>query len=479
MAKRHRAALVAALGLWSTSTGWAQEAKPEVAQAPAAGQGQGSTQGGAYPQPSAPVYKAPAPRPVAPAPTVPLAEPAPEKPSPMAPGAARPEAAAPGAAAPEAAAPSAAAEAAAAAETFAPAEAGAVGGAGGAFAMIGDQAPMFGRPTPPPPPHPPHPPRPITGVLALKGGTTVPWIRGFKIADNQSPLPQDRVFFNFNYFNNVNYAIDRKFGAPVSGIQVYRYVGGFEKTFFNNLASIGFFDSINNLSAVSSRPGLGGTHTAMGDLNVFTKWVLYQQWDDDRPFNALGGFGFPAQVAGGRNGFLISGGMLMSFPTGPGGFAGAGFSKSIRATNLQPFLGYFYSRGNFYLHGFESINVPLDPNDVTAIFNDIGMGYYVYRNPAANSFISGVAPTFECHTNVPLNHTDWRNVNNPIATTTVVDLTTGCNFQFGQRTVLLLGCVTPVTGPRPFSIEALALLNIYFGGRGGRTTPISYPMAGQ
>jgi hypothetical protein len=365
-----------------------------------------------------------------------------------------------------------------AAEGFAPAEGGALGGAGSAFTMIGDQAPIFGRPTPPPPPHPPHPPRPITGILAQKGGTTVPWIRGFKIADNQSPIPQDRVFFNFNYFNNVNYAINRRFQTPLSGIQVYRYVAGFEKTFLNGVASVGFFDSINNLSAVSNTPGLGGTHTAMGDLNLFTKWVLFQSWDDNRPFNALGGYGFPAQV-GGRNGGLISGGLLMSLPTGPGGFAGAPFSKSIRAVGLQPFLGYFYSRGNFYLQGFEAINIPLDPNDVTALFNDIGIGYYVYRNPNMNTLISAVAPTFEAHCNVPLNHSDFNNVNNPIATSTVVDLTTGCNIQLGRRTVLLLGCVTPVTGPRPFSIEALALLNVYFGGRGGRTAPISYPMAGQ
>src|SRR5438874_667672 len=79
------------------------------------------------------------------------------------------------------------------------------------------------------------------------------WIRGFKIADNQSPIPQDRVFFNFNYYNNVNYAIDRKFGAPVNGIQIYRYLAGFEKTFLGGLASIGLTESLNNLSAVSSR----------------------------------------------------------------------------------------------------------------------------------------------------------------------------------------------------------------------------------
>jgi hypothetical protein len=375
--------------------------------------------------------------------------------------------------------PSAAGEAAAAAEAFSPGEGGALGRAGGTFNMLGDQAPVFGRPTPPPPPHHPGRPTGVTGLLATKGGTAVPWIRSFKIADNQSPLPQDRVFFNFNYWNNVNYAIARKFNAPVSGIQVYRYLGGVEKTFLDGLASVGITESINNLTAVSSTAGLGGTHTAMGDVSFFTKLVLYQVWDDNRGINALGGFGYPAQLGGaGRNGFLISGGLAVTTPTGPGGLAGASFSKSFRDVGLQPYLAYFYSRGNFYLQGFESIDVPTDPRDVTIIFNDIGMGYYLYRNPNLDTFFTAFAPTFEVHANVPVNHTDIGNPSDPVAIRAVVDLTLGANFQFGQRTVLLLGAVTPVTGPRPYSVEALALLNFYFGGR--RTRPASaFPMAGQ
>jgi len=219
----------------------------------------------------------------------------------------------------------------------------------------------------------------------------------------------------------------------------------------------------------------------MGDLNVFAKLVLYQQWEDRRAYSAFQGYGYPAQV-GGRNGYLISGGLSLNLPTGPGGFAGAPFSKSFRNTAIQPFLGYFYSRDNFYLQGFESIDVPTDPNDVVMLYNDVGMGYYLYRNPES-SFLTAFAPTFEVHVNVPLNHRDFNNVNDPVGTADVVDLTTGGNFQFGRRTVLLLGATTPVTGPRPFSIEAVALLNFYFGGTGGAgrqaAGPIGSPLAGQ
>ena len=40
-------------------------------------------------------------------------------------------------------------------------------------------------------------------------------IRVFKIAENQSPRPQDRVFFTFNYFNNVNSSINKLNNSPI------------------------------------------------------------------------------------------------------------------------------------------------------------------------------------------------------------------------------------------------------------------------
>ena len=342
--------------------------------------------------------------------------------------------------------------------------------------MLGDQAPIFGRPALPGRPHQPSAISPGFIQAVQRAKTTVPFIRAFKISDNQSPIPQDRVYFNFNYYYNVNHAINERFGAPFAGIQVYRYLLGFEKTFFNGMASVGLRDSLNTLSARSRFAGLGGTSTAVGDLNLYTKFVLWEQWQESPGTPAFPGFLNPNQ-RGGRNGELISGGLSLSFPTGPGNFAGSKFSKSFRNTAVQPFLGYYFARGNFYAQGFEAIDVPTDPHDVTVLFNDLGIGYYAYRNPTG--FIRAFAPTFEVHVNVPLNHTDVFNVNDVAGTATVVDLTYGGNFQIGQRTVLLLGAVTPVTGPKPFDIEAFALLNIYFGKGANRPVSPAFPMAGQ
>lgn len=357
---------------------------------------------------------------------------------------------------------------------------GGLGGPSGALVMIGDQGPMFGvvrPPVPPPPPFPqpgqPPPPRSFAGIAAAKGEEILPWVRGFKIADNMSPRPQDRVFFTFNYFQNLNYAVNGRIQAPVADLAVYRYIMGFEKTFWDGNASIGLRDSINTLSAKSPVPGLGGTNTAMGDLTFFSKFVLWQNWENSaQPANPV----LPL-TTGPANGGLVSGGLAVTMPTGPGSFAGAPASKSFRDAQLQPFLGYFFSRGNLYFQGFEAINVPLDARDVTMLFTDVGLGYYFYRSPEPESWLSAAAATFEVHVNDPLNHRHPFALNDLAGTADVVDLTYGTNFMIKNRSLLSLALVSPISGPRPFNVEAVALLNVYFGGTRSRRA-MSPPVLG-
>ncbi len=103
---------------------------------------------------------------------------------------------------------------------------GRVGGRGGAGAladltpaMIGDQSPysmirsLAAPPIPPPFPPPRPGVSPVTRVAKSIAGV-VPAVRGFKIADNQSPRPTDRVFGSFNYFDNVNRPLNERLGRP-------------------------------------------------------------------------------------------------------------------------------------------------------------------------------------------------------------------------------------------------------------------------
>jgi hypothetical protein len=281
---------------------------------------------------------------------------------------------------------------------------------------------------------------PVPG--AIKGAVLVPSIRGFKIGDDESPEPQDRVYVDFNYFDDVNDAVNRRFGSDLHNIRVYRETFGLEKTFFEGAASVGLRLPLNTLSSDTVIPGLGGTSTDVGDLTVILKSMLWQSHD---------------------TGSLFSAGLAVTTPTGPDAFARADFITSFHSTTLQPFVGYLWNWSDFYVHGFTAIDIPTDSNDVTMLYNDVGIGYYLYRNRQCGQLLTGIVPTIEVHVNTPLNHRGAFNINDLAGTPDVVDLTTGTIFELRQRSTLAIGIVTPVTGPKPFNWEVLVQFNLHFG----------------
>jgi hypothetical protein len=271
-------------------------------------------------------------------------------------------------------------------------------------------------------------------------------VRGYKMADNQSPRPQDRVFLAFNYFDNL-------LQSPTSGlrdVQVYREFFGLEKTFFDQRASFGLRMPLNSISAEGTRPGLGGSSTAVGDLTVFFKGILCQ----DR-----------------TTGSLLSAGLAVTTPNSPSGFAGAPFARSVRATSLQPFVGYIANFGGWFVQGFSGPNVPTDDRVVTLYYNDVGIGYFLYRAVDPEAFIAAIVPTMEVHVNSPLNHRASHAVGAVPGTPDVVDMTFGASIALGRRAILSAGVVDPVTGPRPYELEAVVLLNVFYGRRQTAPTP--------
>jgi hypothetical protein len=328
---------------------------------------------------------------------------------------------------------------------------------GGIPMMIGDQSPVLfihsARPLVPPPTPPPLPP-------PSKASSFVAAVRGLKISENQSPAPQDRIFYSFNYFAEVNQYLNQKFNASVDGFRVYRQTLGIEKTFCDGEGSLGVRFPIDTVNANSTIRGnfakLAGESTAPGDLSFFGKYVVAR----DR-----------------ETGSLVSVGLAISTVNGPSNFAGAKYIASLDATSIQPFVGYIWRRDRFYLQGFSALDTPASLRVATLIYNDVGMGYYIYRNTDPQGWLTAVAPTFEVHVNTPLTHGDFNNHNDPGGVPNIVNLTYGINLGFSQRSILTLGMVTPVTGPKPFDYEALILLNIFYGRtrRSMQTTP---PMAG-
>jgi hypothetical protein len=345
---------------------------------------------------------------------------------------------------------------------FAPGLGGFTGGSdslGAPPGIIGDFAPtvaISGLPQPPPIPPPNQPSAPSLPSTKLRS-QLAPSVRGFKIADNQSPFPQDRVFMSFNYFNDVNAKLDRYFESPINQLNVYRYVFGFEKTFNDGKGSIGFRLPLDTIHANTS-PGLinqGGQSTGLGNMTIFTKYVL--------EYNP-------------ETGNLLSVGLAITPPTGPGVFAGAkNFLGSVtNNTTIQPFVGYYVNlTDRLFFQGFSALDAPVNYSDVMLAYNDLALGYYLLRDRDSES-ITAVVPTVEAHINTPLNHRAAYSLRDPSGTADSVNVTTGLNVEVRRNSLFTFGVVTPTTGPRPFNVEAVALFNYRFGGprRAQRTTPV-------
>lgn len=287
----------------------------------------------------------------------------------------------------------------------------------------------------------------------------VPSIRDIKISENQSPRPQDRVYFTFNYFQGVNDQVNQRLQAPIGYTQVFRYIAGFEKTFNEGQGSIGMRLPIDTVTAMSNVPrnfgNFGGTSTAVGNLSIYAKYILLENRE---------------------TGSILSGGLAVTAPTGPGKFAGFDtFASTTNTTTFQPFLGYIINSGRLYFQGFSIIDVAANSQNPTLMYNDAAVGYLIRQpdpNSSVDSFISLIAPTFEVHVNTPLNHRDPFNPRDLAGSPDIVNFTYGLNVGIYSRSLLTFAIVTPVTSPKPFDFESMVFLNVYFGRSARRpTTP--------
>ncbi len=257
----------------------------------------------------------------------------------------------------------------------------------------------------------------------FQGGLAISPFRGaYKIAEAESPAPQDRVYVSYNFF------------TEVEGIaNLHRETFGVEKTFLDGTASLGL-----RLPFVQTEGSNVPSDQEWGDLSVILKYALYHNR---------------------ASGNLISAGLVVTAPTGP---LPASFAINdnrldlIHSTLLQPYLGFVWNCERFFVQGFSSVMVPTDADDVTILFHDIGVGYHI---PVNLTFLREVVPVVETHINTPLTR---RDENDLPRFRDAVNLSGGVHLYFNERISLTLGLGTTVTGPRLFDVEGAAALNFRF-----------------
>lgn len=284
-----------------------------------------------------------------------------------------------------------------------------------------------------------------------------------KISENTSPMPRDRVFFNYSSFS----------GVPLTAndITVNRFTPGFEKTLFNQMASVEmrfpFAATLDNTIIADGVTNTGST--LFGDMSIVGKALLYT--DDS---------------------LAVSAGLQVAIPTADDlSVRLADGTNLVEIQNdtvhLMPFLGALYTPGDrFYAQGFFQVDTPANGNrvyvndfsgsmvdagtvrDVPFAYVDLGAGYWLYRNDEA--WFSGFAPTLELHYNRSLATTNvvrsgLYQIGSELENIEMLNMVVGSQFHFGLNTSLTLGYATPLgNGPdQVFHGELRAFFNYRFG----------------
>jgi hypothetical protein len=293
-----------------------------------------------------------------------------------------------------------------------------------------------------------------------------------KIAENTSPLPQDRIFFNYSYFDN----------TPLypGGVNVSRFTPGVEKTFCCGTASlevrVPMAVTLDSMIVLDDGPDL--SHGEFGNLALTPKLLLRRR----RRCALSAGMTITVPTADDVNGVLADGTHLARIEN--------------EAVHLMPFVGWLWTPNPcFFAHGFFQYDVATNGNPVaidrsddglehvgylndTAFqYLDVGIGYWAYRTcaPVRCSRLRSIALTAELHWNKSLQEGDYIEqeggfsdgdflVGNTATNVDVWDAAVGMHVRLCDTTISL-AYITPIGGgaDQPFDGEFRLTLNRWFG----------------
>ncbi len=283
------------------------------------------------------------------------------------------------------------------------------------------------------------------------------------IADDFNPFPVNRFIFNFDYFQNTL--------ITTGGWDVYRYVLGFERTFFDGLASVELrFPFAATLNSDIDFQG-ESTSTEFGNVRLLMKMLLYQS---ER--------------------FALSGGLAMHFPTADDtrvsrldGTPLVEFNNE--AIVLTPYAGlWFAPTKRLGVQTMLAFNVDPNGNPVfanldnqglrrvgrisgpTTILSSTQLSYMMIQNNDPRSAIQSLGPFVEFHYRSMLEEPDLVRVGSfAIGVKQIgrqeMNCSAGVTSRFGNRFIFSAGVVIPLGGEedRTFDFQAGIRLNVLFG----------------
>jgi hypothetical protein len=287
-------------------------------------------------------------------------------------------------------------------------------------------------------------------ILVLACGAPGSQLGRQKIAEQNSPIPQNRIFFDSSFFQN---AI-----ASASPTDVQRFVPGFEKTFHGGQCSIDVRLPMGLAINSTQYDGSFDTRNAeFGNASVVLKQLITRS-----------------------ESCLVSGGFGFRLPTANDVVLRSGSRELYRMDNRQvrvvPFLAALRTQGDWIWQNWGQFDLGLNGNEVffnsrfagdlkeqNYLYLDSSLSRWVYRN-----FRSGIgwALTGEMHYNQTVGESDVVRFGNSFAgdrafDASIVNTTFGSTFVVGQTT-FSTGYASPLTNDRGFDGEIRLFVNRFF-----------------
>ncbi|MGV3484697.1 MAG: hypothetical protein ACO1RT_09795 [Planctomycetaceae bacterium] len=266
-------------------------------------------------------------------------------------------------------------------------------------------------------------------TIALAGGD-----RRFKISENVSPLPQDRVFFNYNHFHNALNSLD---GDQFS---LDRFTFGMEKATSDKLISFEFrLPFASGLNSTYDFDNPDPVATELGNVGMGLKSLMFS-----------------------TDTWSLSAGTTMTLPTGNDYRQRSGGADFLaienEAVHLAPFLGFLATPAeDWFVQGFLQTDFDLNGNSVSLngqyegvlqdqhlMFVDLSAGCWLLRQRTASGRTLGVAAITELHYTMTMNDPDFVSfVGNNYDNMDILNATMGMHVQYGLA-ALRVGAAAPL-----------------------------------
>ncbi|MGL4549804.1 MAG: hypothetical protein ACRC33_01345, partial [Gemmataceae bacterium] len=284
-----------------------------------------------------------------------------------------------------------------------------------------------------------------------------------KVSEDNNPMPRDRFIFNADYFSQVP--------LTPSGVSVYRYVAGFEKTFLDQRASVELrVPFASSIDSTITADGVTARATQLGNVHVTLKGLFYAS--ETLCVSAGAGVALPTgedvrvrltdgtDLAHIRNdAYIVTPYVAALFTPTDRLFAQLWFAWGIDANGNRTDV-------NATFNGLQRAGRITDQNLAQL---DAHLGYWLYRAADESSAIQGIAPFTELHYNATVGDADVIRsgafqIGVP-GSLNELNLTVGATAQVGTNFLLSAGLVMPLRDnfDRTFDYQLGVRGTLFFG----------------